>query len=46
MLRTLGRVISRIAVDEHIDVRFNVGEHAPHNVALALMDSRRTTAPA
>ena len=30
------RVIGRIAVDQHIDVGIDVGEHAPHHMALAL----------
>ena len=31
------RVIGRIAVDQNVDVRVHVGEHAPHHVALALV---------
>ena len=34
------RVVGRVAVDQHVHVRVDVGEHAPHHVALALMRSR------
>jgi hypothetical protein len=35
-LRRARRVISRAAVDEHIDVGVNVGEHAAHHMPLTL----------
>ena len=31
------RVVGRVAVGEHIDVGIDIGEHAPHHVALALV---------
>ena len=34
--RRAGRVIGRIAVDQHVDVGVDVGEHAPDHMALAL----------
>ena len=30
------RVVGRIAIDQHVDVGVDIGEHAPHHVALAL----------
>ena len=30
------RVIGRVAVDQHIDVGFDVREHPPHDIAFAL----------
>ena len=32
-----GRVIGGIAIDQHIDVGVDVGEHPPHHMALALV---------
>ena len=31
------RVVGGVAVDQHVDVGLDVGEHAPHHVALALV---------
>jgi hypothetical protein len=31
------RVVGRIAIDQHVDVRLDVAEHPPHHVALALI---------
>ena len=40
-------VIGVVAVHQHIDVGLDVGEHAAHDIALALAQSRvRTMAPA
>ena len=30
-------IVGRVAVDQHVDVGVDVGEHAPHHVALALV---------
>ena len=35
--RRARRVVGRVAVDQDVDVGFDVVEHAPHHVALALM---------
>ena len=34
--RRAGGIIGRIAVDQHIDVGVDIGEHPPHHMALAL----------
>ena len=34
--RSARRVVGRIAVDQHVDIGFDVGEHAAHDVTLAL----------
>ena len=34
--RRARRIIGRIAIDQHIDIGVDVGEHAPHHIALAL----------
>ena len=34
--RRARRVVGGVAIDQHVDVGFDVGEHAPHHVALAL----------
>ena len=31
-----GRVIGRVAIDQDVDIRIDVGEHAPDHMALAL----------
>ena len=43
--RRLG-IVGQVAVGHDIDVGVDVGEHAPHDVALALLLSVRTIAPA
>ena len=35
--RRARRVVGGVAVDQHVDVGLDVGEHAPHHVALALV---------
>ena len=35
-LRRGGGVVGAVAVDQHIDVGLDVGEHAAHDIALAL----------
>jgi hypothetical protein len=37
-LQGAGCVIGGVAIDQHIDVGIDVGEHAPHHVALALVN--------
>ena len=37
MARRARRVVGGVAVDQHVDVGLDVGEHAPHHVALALV---------
>ena len=34
--RRARRVIGRIAIDQHVDVGIDIGEHPPHHMALAL----------
>ena len=31
------RVVGGVAVDQHVDVGLDIGEHAPHHAALALV---------
>src|SRR6266481_1340275 len=31
-----GGIIPIVAVDEHVDVGFNIGKHSPHHISLAL----------
>ena len=35
--RRARRVIGRVAVDQHVNVGIHVGEHAPHDIAFALV---------
>ena len=37
MARRARRIVGGVAVDQHVDVGVDVGEHAPHHVALALV---------
>ena len=34
--RRARRIIGRVAIDQHVDVGIDIGEHAPHHMALAL----------
>ena len=47
MPRRRSGIIGAVAVHEHVSIRFDVGEHAPHDVALCLGVAHvRTIAPA
>ena len=34
--RRAGGIVGRVAVDQHVDIGVDIGEHAPHHMALAL----------
>ncbi len=34
--RRAGGIVGRIAIDQHVDIGIDIGEHPPHHVALAL----------